>query len=180
MRNVIFVEEVVELVAFARAFLRYDAQPGKLAVAPQPLPAHNERAHDRLAYARQLRQRPANRLRGHLQNLGFIRFASRAGQRRCAHEHRHVADEIAGAGRPQDLLLSVARLEDFQPAAQDHGQPKITLARFEENLAAAQDASFAEWLQHRELPVIEFRKSDAFRIAVELLVFVEFSHKRIF
>ena len=72
------------------------------------------------ADAGQLSERLPKPIRGHFQNLGFIRLASRAGQRRCAIEHRHVADEIARPGGRQDLLLSVARLEDFEFAAQDH------------------------------------------------------------
>ena len=62
-------------------------------------------------------------------------------------------------------------------AAQDHCQPKVTLTRFEQHFAAPQDAPGSERLQHGELPVIQFWKSDALGIAVELLVFFEFSHK---
>ena len=175
----ILVEKIVELAAFARAVLRDDAQPGKLLVPLQPLPPHDESAHDRLAHARQLGERLPEPIRGHFQNFAFIRFAPRAGQRRRAREHRHVADEIARAGRREDLLLPVARLEDFQLAAQDHRQPEIALARFEDQFAAPHDAARAERLQHGELPVVELRKGDALRVAVELLVFVEFGHGRI-
>jgi hypothetical protein len=37
----------------------------------------------------------------------------------------------------EDLLLPVARLEDFQLAAQDRHQPEIALARFEYQFAAS-------------------------------------------
>jgi hypothetical protein len=77
------------------------------------------------------------------------------------------------------LLLPVARLEDFELAAQNRRQPQITLARFVYQFAAPHDAARAERLQHGELSVIELRKGNALRIAVELLVFVEFGHKRI-
>jgi hypothetical protein len=140
----IFVEKIVELVAVPRAILREDAQPGKLAVALQPLPTHDERAHDRLADARQLGQRLAKPICGHFQNFALIRFASRAGQRRRAHEHRNVPDETARARSREDLLLPVARLEDFQLAAQDRHQPEIALARFEYQFAASHDAARAE------------------------------------
>ena len=162
-----------------RAILCENAQPGELAVALQPLPAHDERTHDRLAYARQFRERLAKPICGHFQNFALISFASRAGQRRGAHERRHVPDETARARSREDLLLPVARLEDLQLAAQDYRQPEITLARFEYQFAAPNDAARAEGLQHSELPVIELRKGDALRIAVELLVFVEIGHKRI-
>jgi len=75
--------------------------------------------------------------------------------------------------------LSVARLEDFQLAPQDRRQPEITLARFVYQFAAPHDAARAKGLQHGELPVIEFREGDALCIAVKLLVFVKFGHKRI-
>ena len=75
--------------------------------------------------------------------------------------------------------MPVARLKDFQLAAQDRRQPKIRLARFVYQFAATHDAARAEGLQHGELPVIEFREGDALCIAVKLLVFIKFGHKRI-
>ena len=179
MRDMIFVEKIVELVAVSRTILRENAQPGKLAVALQPLPTHDERAHDRLADARQLGQRLAKPICGHFQIFALIRFASRAGQRRGAREHRNVPDETARACSREDLLLPVARLKDFQLAAQDRRQPEITLARFVYQFAAPHDAARAERFEHGELPIIEFREGDALRIAVKLLVFVKFGHKRI-
>ena len=140
----IFVEKIVELLAVPRTILREDAQPGKLAVALQPLPTHDERAHDRLADARQLRERLAKPFRGHFQNFALLGFASRAGHRRRAHERRHVPDETARARSREDLLLPVAQLEDFQLAAQDRRQPEITLARFVYHFAAPHDAARAE------------------------------------
>src|SRR6266481_2842323 len=74
-----------------------------------------------------------------------------------------------------DELVAVPRAilrEDAQPG-------KLALARFECQFAAPHDAARAEGLQPSELPVIELRKGDALRIAVELLVFVEFGHGRI-
>src|SRR5437773_7885923 len=98
MREVILDGKIVDLAAVARGVLRDDAQSRKLAVALQPLPAHDERAHDRLAHAGQLRERLPELVGGHFQNLAFLRFASRAGQRRRAHEHRYITDEIAWTG----------------------------------------------------------------------------------
>ena len=127
----------------------------------------------------QLRERLAKPVCGHFQNFALFGFASRAGQRCGAHEHCHVPDETARTCSREDLLLPVARLEDFQLAAQDRRQPEITLARFEYQFAAPHDAPRAEGLKHGELPVIELRKGHALRITVELLVFVEFGHKQI-
>ena len=69
----ILVEKIIELTPLARAILGQDAQPGKLAVALQPLPAHNECAHDRLAHPWQFRQRLPQPVGGHFQNLAFFR-----------------------------------------------------------------------------------------------------------
>jgi len=121
----------------------------------------------------------ASAWRGHFQNFALVCFASPAGQCRGAHERRYVPDETARACSREDLLLPVARLEDFQLAAQDRRQPEITLARFEYQFPAPHDAARAKGLQHGKLSVIELRKGNALRIAVELLVFVEFGHKQI-
>jgi hypothetical protein len=77
------------------------------------------------------------------------------------------------------LLLPVARIEDFQLAAQDRRQPEITLAGFKYQFPAPYDAARAKWLQHGEFPIIELWKGNALRIAVELLIFVKFGHKQI-
>ena len=113
------------------------------------------------------------------QNFALIRFASHIGQRCGAHKHRNVPNETAGAAGREDLLLPIARFEDFQLAAQDHRQPEITLASFKHQFPAPYDAARAKRLQHGELPIIELWKGNALRIAVELLVFVKFGHKQI-
>src|SRR5260221_7200644 len=91
----IFVEKIVQLAAVSRTILRHNAQSSKLAVALQPLPTHDERAHYRLADAGYLRQRLAKPICGQLQNFALIRFAARIDQRRSAHEHRHIPDETS-------------------------------------------------------------------------------------
>ena len=55
MRDMILVEEIVDQVPVARAIRRDDAQADELAVAQQALTPHDERVHDGLADARQLR-----------------------------------------------------------------------------------------------------------------------------
>jgi hypothetical protein len=55
------------------------------------------------------------------------------------------------------LLLPVARIEDFQLAAQDRRQPEVTLASFRYQFPAPYDAARAKWLQHGEFPIIEPR-----------------------
>lgn len=121
----------------------------------------------------------AKPLGGHLQNLAFLSLASRAGQGCRAGQHRHVAGKIARAAGGEDLLLPVARFEHLDLSAQDNCQREIALAGFEYDFAAAHDARLAERLQHRQLAVIQLRKGDAFRIAVELLVVIEFVHTQV-
>src|SRR4029453_15530447 len=88
VRDVIFVEKIVELAAFARTVLPGDSQaanffsrPPKFLLPPQPAPPHDERAYDPFAHARQLRERPPEPDRGHFQNLALIRFPPPAGPR---------------------------------------------------------------------------------------------------
>ncbi len=114
-----------------------------------------------------------------MQNFGLIRFTSHVGQRCGAHEHRYIPDKIAWTGNCEDLLLPVARLENFQLAAQDHREPDVALARFKYQFAALHDAALAKGFQHRELPIIELWKGYALGVAVKLLVFVEFGHGQI-
>jgi hypothetical protein len=61
----VFVEKIVELTALPGAVLGEDAQPGELAIALQPLTAHDEGGHDRLADAWQFRERLAEAICGH-------------------------------------------------------------------------------------------------------------------
>src|SRR5207247_5643804 len=128
--------EIVELAAFARAVLRDDAQTRKFLIPLQPAPPHDESLHDRFAHAWQFGERLPEPIRGHFQNLTFIRFAPRASQRCCAREHPDLSDEIARPGRREDLLLPVARRKYFHLAAQDDDEGEIALSRFEEQLAA--------------------------------------------
>ena len=67
---------------------------------------------------------------------------------------------------------------DFHLAAQDDDERKIALSRFEDQLAAPHFPPRAQRLQHGELPVVEFRKGDALRVAVELLVCLVVGHGR--
>src|SRR5205814_7154948 len=46
VRNMILVEEIVDLISVPRAVQGDNAQAGKLAVAPESLPSHDESAHD--------------------------------------------------------------------------------------------------------------------------------------
>ena len=66
MRDVVFVEKVIELPAFARLDLGQNPQTGELLVALQPHPAHDERVHDRLSDLRHFGQRASQFRRGHL------------------------------------------------------------------------------------------------------------------
>ena len=81
MRDVILVEEIVEAVPLTTAGVRDDAQTRKLPVPPQTLPPHDERAHNRLAHARQFGECPSQlRPRELPGDFRFLRLAARAGE----------------------------------------------------------------------------------------------------
>jgi hypothetical protein len=112
--------------------------------------------------------------------LGVIRAGkSRLSKCKRSHKASPFPNETARARSREDLLLPVARIEDFQLAAQDRRQPEITLAGFKYQFPAPYDAARAKWLQHGEFPIIELWKGYGLRIAVELLIFVKFGHKQI-
>src|SRR5207248_5208117 len=169
MRDVIFVEKIVQLSAFARAILRDDSKTGKLLVPLQSASPHDESAHNQFAHTGQLRERLSQSFGGHLQNLAFSGFTSRACQCRRAHEHSHVAAKSALAGCCENLLVVVTRLKYFQLAAQTNGQRTIAVTGFVVQFAVPNDASSAKRLKHGELPVIQFGMGDAFGVAVKLL-----------
>lgn len=81
--------------------------------------------------------------RRHFEEFRFLRFHTRAGERGGALKHGDVADEIAFARSRQNLLRVFTQLVNFQLAAQDHGERKVTLAGAENHLAAFADAPFA-------------------------------------
>jgi len=93
-------------------------------------------------------------------------------------QHRNVTDEVALPGGGENLLGAIPRFEDFDFAAQDNGQPETALPCFEDELAMRQRSALSEWLKQRELPIVEFPKGNALRIAVKLLVIlIFFSHE---
>ncbi len=91
-------------------------------------------------------------------------------------QHRNIADEVALPARGKDLLRTFPCFEDFGFAAQDNRQAEIALPCFEDKFATSQRAPLSEWLEQRELAIVEFRKRDALRIAVKLVVLVFVSH----
>ena len=72
--------------------------------------------------------------------------------------------------------LTVAGLEDFEFAAQDHGHPKVALTSGEDDFAAAHDPPPAQRFQQRELPIVQLWKRDALRVTIKLLVFLGIVH----
>ncbi len=118
VRDVILVEKIVELAAIIHARVvvaRGCAAPHEVTWVPLRalLPPHDESAHDHFTHAWQLGERLPQPHGGHFQNLTFTRFAAHACQRSRAREHPDLTDEIARAGRREDLLLAVARLKYF-------------------------------------------------------------------
>ena len=71
MRDVIFVQEIIQLMSLARAALGQNAQPGKLPVAPDPATTHNQRIDDGPAHARQFGKRAPKFGCGYMEDFGF-------------------------------------------------------------------------------------------------------------
>ena len=95
---------------------------------------------------------------------------------RRALQHRHVANEIAFVRRSENLFGIVALLESFEFAAQENGQSEIALSSLKNQITALHQAAFAQWLKQRKLVIVQFRKGDTFRIAIELFVLLFVSH----
>src|SRR5258705_1299204 len=112
---------------------------------------------------------------GHFQNFPLVRFASGAGYRFSAHEHGDVPNEPARPRSPEDLFLSVTRLEHLQLTSQNNSQAQIAPPGPVYQLPAPDNAARAKGLQHRQLPIIKLREGYTLRIAIELLV-LNFSH----
>src|SRR5438046_4668374 len=89
---------------------------------------------------------------------------------------RQVANEIALVCRAENLFRIVAMLESFDFATQENGQSEIALSSLINQITALHEASFAQWLKQRKLVIVQFRKGDTFRIAIELFVLLFVSH----
>ncbi len=113
MRDVILVEEIIKQMAVPRAGRGHHPQADELLVALQSLAAHDERADDRFAHARQFGQRLPQRGGGDFEDFGFLRTPPRAGDGTGAVEHRHVAHEIARTRRGEDLFDAIACFESL-------------------------------------------------------------------
>ena len=71
MRDVIFIQEIIELTSFAIAARRENAQPGKFAIAPEPPATHDEGVYDGGAHARQFGERVPQFDSRHFENFRF-------------------------------------------------------------------------------------------------------------
>src|SRR5438046_8249372 len=89
---------------------------------------------------------------------------------------RQVANEIALVCRAENLFRIVAMLESFDFATQENGQSEIALSSLINQITALHEASFAQWLKQRKLVIVQFRKRDAFRIAIKLFVLLVVGH----
>jgi hypothetical protein len=176
MWNVVFVKKVVELVAVTIIALTQHAIPGKLAVAAETTPTHDQRVHDRLADGGNLGKRTPEFRRGDVKYFRFIGRYSRG--RYCGRslQHGHVTSEVAFARCPQDLFGAIALRENFYFATKHNDQAKIALTGFEKNIPAFHRASLRNRFQQRQLMILELRESDAFRVAIKLFVLLLVSH----
>src|SRR5215471_14907999 len=86
MRDVILVEEIVDVMSFAIVAARQHAKAGKYAVAIQPPAAHDQRIDDCLAHGGNFRQGAPECGGGNVKYFGLFRFHSGGTQDRCALE----------------------------------------------------------------------------------------------
>ena len=170
VRDVIFIEEIIELMSFACVACRENAKPGKFPIASEATATHDECVHDGRAHTRYFGERAPEFGRWHFENFRFRRSHAGGSQGGCALQHRDVADEIALACGRENLFRAIARFENFDLAAQDYREAKIALAGFINQFAAFQDAPLCQWLEQRKLVIVQFGKGDAFRVAIKLFV----------
>src|SRR5215472_12083035 len=94
MWDVVLVQKIVELMSVTRAARSNHTQTGKLPIATNPTTSHDQRVHDWFANPWQLGQHAPEFVRRHIKDLGLVRCYARSCERRCALQHRNVADEI--------------------------------------------------------------------------------------
>src|SRR5436853_4805518 len=146
MRNMIFVEEIIELVSFAVTARREYAQAGKFRIAQKPAATHDEGVDNGRADTGQFGERALKISRGNVKNLAFRRSHSRAGQGRGSLQHGDVPHKVALACGGENLFGLFALLESLDLTAQDDGQAKIALSGLVNVVAAFHDPPFAQWL----------------------------------
>src|SRR4030088_1891684 len=95
MRNMIFVEEIIELVSFAVTARREHAQAGKLRIAQKPAATHDERIDNGRADTGQFGERALKISRRNVKNLAFRRSHSRTGQVLASLQRAAVAHEVS-------------------------------------------------------------------------------------
>ena len=147
MWDVVLIQKIVELMGIPRAARSEHTQSCKLAIATQPPSSHDQRVHDWFADPWQFGQCPSEFIRGHVQNLGFIRCHSRSRERRCPLQHCHVADEIALVRNREFLLDVIPPLDYLDFATQNNSQPNVPLASFVHHLATLHDTTMSEWFK---------------------------------
>src|SRR5437667_5560280 len=170
MRDVVFVQEIVELMSITRAARSEHTQPCKLAIATQPASSHDQRVHDWLADPGQLGQGAPELSRWHVKDFGLVRCYPRCRERRRTLQHRDVADEIALVRDRQFLFDVVALLDHLYFAAQYNRQTEVPLTGFVDHISPLHDTALCQWLKQRKLVVVQFPKSDTFRVPIKLFV----------
>jgi hypothetical protein len=111
-----------------------------------------------------------------MEHLGFVCGYSRSRERRGSLQHRHIADEIALAGCPQNLFGAIALRENLYFTAKHNRQTQVALTGFEKNIAAPGRTPLSDRLKQRQLTIVELGESNAFGIAIKLFVALLFRH----
>src|SRR5207244_12329401 len=93
MRDAILVEKIIELMSIARIATGQDTHPREFAIAAKSTPSHHQRIDDRLANARNFRQRPAKFPGWNMEYFGLNRRECSRTDDLYASEHRYVPHE---------------------------------------------------------------------------------------
>src|SRR5215471_12018276 len=154
MQDVVLVQKIVELMSVTPVARSEHTQTGKLVIAKQSPPSHDQRVHNWFANPWYFGQDPPEFVRWHVQDLRLVRRHSRSRQRGCALQHSHVADEIALVRDCEFQFDVVPSLEDLYFAAQNNSQTDIPLPGLVHHVPALGDTALSQLFEQRKLMIV--------------------------
>src|SRR6476659_10535958 len=153
MRDVVFIQKIIDLMTVPRTARSEHTQSCKFAVPADSASPHDQRVHDWLANPWHAGQHAPEFSGRHVEDLAVVRCHSCGGERRCALQHRHIADEIALVRNGEFLFDVVPSLEDLYFATQNNSQPDVPLPRLIHHVSALDDLTSSEWFEQRKLMI---------------------------
>src|SRR5262245_14507517 len=154
VRDVVLVQKIVELMSVTPAARSEHTQTGKLVIATEPTSSHDQRVHNRFTDPWQLGQDAPEFSRGHIKDLGLVRCYARGCERRCALQHRNIANEIPLVRNCEFQFDVVPLLEDLYFAAQNNSQTDVPLPGLVHHVPALRGTAFSQRFEQRKLMVV--------------------------